>query len=120
MHVYGPGVEGYKPVAIEIGGPPSLLAHETDFPEPKTLFLEAIRETVPVYEDRVRILKDVTVSPRFQGESISIPVTFAYQACDDRVCYLPSRVSFALEVGLVAHDRERVPETLRRKKAPSP
>jgi hypothetical protein len=118
MHVYAPGVEGYKPVAVEVGEHPSLLAHETDFPEPESLFLEAIRETVPVYEGRVRILKDVTVSPRFQGESVSIPVTFAYQACDDRICYTPSRVSFALEVDLVPHDRERVPETLRKKPAP--
>ena len=116
MHVYAPGVEGYRPVVVDIDQHPSLLSHETDFPEPERLRLEAIGETVPVYHGRVRILKDVTLSPRFRDERISIPVTFSYQACDNRVCYTPSKVKFAVEVELVPHDGERAPEALRKKK----
>lgn len=119
MHVYAPGVRGYRPVVVDVDAHPSLLAHETDFPEPEFLHLEAIKETVPVYHGRVRILKDVTISPRFRDEKLSIPLTFSYQACDDKVCYAPSQVKFALEVALVPHDSERVPEALQKKKSGS-
>jgi hypothetical protein len=117
MHVYAPGVQGYRPLVVEIDDHPSLLSHETDFPKAELLHLEAISETVPVYHGRVRVLKDVTISPRLREESIRIPLSFSYQACDDRVCYAPTQVKFALEVALVPHDGERVPEALQKKKA---
>ena len=119
MHVYAPGVEGYRPVAVEIDHP-SLQSHQTDFPVPEILHLEAIKETVPVYHGRVRILKDVTISPRLRDEKVAIPITFSYQACDDKVCYAPSKVKFEVEVALVPHDTERAPEALQKKKAPAP
>jgi AhpC/TSA family/Disulphide bond corrector protein DsbC len=116
MHVYAPGVEGYRPVEVDIDEHRFLLPHQTEFPEPERLHLEAIGETVPVYHGRARILKDVTISPRVRDRRISIPLTFSYQACDDRVCYTPSRVKFAVEVQLVPHDGERAPEALQKKK----
>jgi AhpC/TSA family/Thiol:disulfide interchange protein DsbD, N-terminal len=115
MHVYAPGVMGYRPVSLEIADDPMLLAHDTDFPEPEMLHLEAIGETVPVYEGHFRLLKDVTISPRLRTETVTIPVTFSYQACDDEICYIPTRVPFSLELRLVPHDGERVPEELRKK-----
>jgi hypothetical protein len=120
MHVYAPGVEGYRPVVVEVDAHPSLQSHETNFPEPAMLHLEAIKETVPVYHGRVRILKDVTISPRVRDEKISIPLTVSYQACDDKVCYAPSQVKFEVEVALAPHDTERAPEALQKKKAPAP
>ena len=117
MHVYAPGVEGYRPVAVEIDHP-SLQSHQTDFPVPEILHLEAIKETVPVYHGRVRILKDVTISPRLLDEKVAIPIAFSYQACDDKVCYAPSKVKFEVEVELVPHDTERAPEALQKKKGP--
>jgi hypothetical protein len=116
MHVYAPGVQGYRPLTVEVDEHPALLSHETDFPEPEMLHLEAIRETVPVYQGRVRILKDVTISPRLRDEKLRIPVTFSYQACDDKVCYAPSQVKFDIEVTVVPHDDERAPEAMQKKK----
>jgi hypothetical protein len=101
---------------VEIDENPSLLAHETDYPESERLHLEAIGETVPVYHGRLRILKDVTISPRVRDPKITIPLTLSYQACDDRVCYTPAKVRFAVEVALVPHDSERAPESLQKKK----
>jgi hypothetical protein len=116
MHVYAPGVKGYRPLAVEVAEHPALLAHETEFPKPTLLHLEAIRETVPVYHGSVRVLKDVTISPKFREERISIPLIVSYQACDDRVCYEPSKVELALGLKLVPHDGERAPEAIRTKK----
>jgi hypothetical protein len=115
MHVYAPGVKGYRPVTLEIESDPMLLAHEADFPEPSILHLPAIRETVPVYQGKVRILKDVTISPRLREDGVRIPLAFSYQACDDRVCYAPVKLPIAIGLKLVPHDTERVPDELRRK-----
>jgi hypothetical protein len=115
MHVYAPGVKGYRPLTVDIDSDPMLLGYETDFPEPETLHLEAIRETVPVYQGKVRILKDVSLSPRLREESVRIPLTFSYQACDDKVCYAPMKLPIAIDLKLVPHDGERVPEAMRKK-----
>jgi hypothetical protein len=115
MHVYAPGVKGYRPVTLEIESNPMLLSHETQLPEAEILHLEAIRETVPVYQGKVRFLKDVTVSPRLREDSVRIPLLFSYQACDDRVCYAPVKLPIAVDLKLIPHDGERVPEALRRK-----
>lgn len=119
MHVYAPGVEGYRPVALTLGENPALLVHDTDFPESRTIHLEAIGETVPVYEGRARILQDVTISPRYREPSLEIPATFSYQACDDRVCYIPTKVPVTFHLKLADHDGERVPEAMRKKGATS-
>lgn len=115
MHVYAPGVESYEPVAFELDENPVLMPHETDFPEPEILHLEAIGETVPVYAARARILKDVTISPRYREETLVLTGTFSYQACDDRICYIPTEVPLRFELTLEPHDGQRAPEELRAK-----
>jgi hypothetical protein len=115
MHVYAPGVEGYRPVSLRVEESPALRIQEARFPPPEILLLPAIRERVPVYQGTVRITRDVTVSPRFRGPELEVPAEFSYQACDDRVCYPPTKVPLRFKLGLEGHDRERVPEALRRK-----
>ncbi len=98
--------------------------HHPDRPrvDPEILHLEAIKETVPVYENHVRILQDVTISPRLPGwdsaetadSKVVLPATFSYQACDDRICYAPAKIPLTFTLNVVAHDVERVPENLRR------
>ena len=117
MHVYAPGVAGYRPVSFSIEENPALRVHEPEFPKPEILHLPVIQERVPVYQGKVRITRDVTLSPRFKGPELEIPASFAYQACDDRVCYPPTTVPFRFKLRLESHDRERVPESLRKRGA---
>ncbi len=116
MHVYAPGVEGYRPVSVAISDIPYLRVHETTFPESEVMLLPVIGEAVPVFHDSVRILQDVTLSPRAPGYAeLTIPATFSYQACDDRVCYAPAQVELTFKLKLTQHDDTRVPEEMRRK-----
>ncbi len=121
MHVYAPGVEGYRPVSVSIPDIPYVRVHETVFPEADILLLPAIGEAVPVFDGSVRILQDVTLSPRLPGydepetTELSIPVTFSYQACDDKMCYVPTKIELTFELTLIQHDGTRVPEQMRRK-----
>ena len=121
MHVYAPGVQGYRPVSVTIPDMPYVRVHETAFPESDVMLLPAIGEAAPVFHDSVRILQDVTLSPRLPGydepdaSELSIPATFSYQACDDRVCYVPTQVELTFKLKLTQHDGTRVPEEMRRK-----
>ncbi len=121
MHLYAPGVEGYRPVAVRVAEAPYLRVHETTYPTSEMIRLPVIGESVPVFRGKVRILQDVTLSPRLPGfdeeESgpLEIPVTFSYQACDDKVCFVPSEVPLTFKIAITEHDENRAPEALQRK-----
>lgn len=120
MHVYAPGVQGYKPVAFVIDRNPDVAPHDARFPASKTLLLPAIKERVPVYENKVRITRDVTISGTAKGPEVTIQGHFDYQACDDQICYTPKSVPVTFTLQLQQLDRERVPEAMRRKAPGTP
>jgi hypothetical protein len=122
MHVYAPGVEGYRPVAVTIPEIPYVRVHETAFPESEILLLPAIGEAVPVFHGSIRILQDVTLSPRLpksEPDQVSIPMMFSYQACNDTVCFIPAQIELTFNLKLIDHDSQRVAETLQKKVEPS-
>ena len=62
MHVYAPGVEGgYIPVEWSMTETKGWRAHEVVWPPSRKLRLEAIHETVPVYEGKFRLTRDLTI-----------------------------------------------------------
>jgi hypothetical protein len=115
MHLYAPGVRGYRPVEFNVEPNPALTIHQAGFPKPQVLFLPAIKERVPVYAGKFRITRDVTVAAAVRDPAIELKGTIEYQACDDKICYLPKSVPLRFSLVVEAHDRERVPEALRRK-----
>jgi hypothetical protein len=70
---------------------------------------------VPVFEGKVRITRDFTISPGARSPKVEVRGQFEYQACDDKICYIPRTVPLTFAVDLESLDRERVPEPLRRK-----
>jgi hypothetical protein len=116
LHVYAPGVKGYIPIDFKLASTPELRTGEARYPEPKTLFLNAIKERVPVYEGKFRISRDVTVAAdrEFikslgQGRVISINGELKYQACDKAVCYVPVSVPVSWEITVLPLDSQRSP-----------
>ena len=128
MHVYAPGVqEGYRPVDWVMKETAAVATAATAFPPSKTLFLPAINEKVPVYLGKVRLVREITIakdnalkpllSPN--GE-FTVEGEFKYQACDDRVCYIPAAIPLKWTFILEQHDRERAPTELRRQAPKAP
>lgn len=116
MHIYAPDVEGYLPTSFSIQNNPFFTVHDPTFPKPEILDLPAIKERVPVYEGKLRISRDITISPELRdAKQLDISGAFGYQACDDKICYTPRTVPLNFLIKLIPHDDERVPETLRRK-----
>jgi hypothetical protein len=122
VHVYAPGVEGYAPVSWTMTPSAAWKSSEVHFPASKTLNLEAIHETVPVFDGKFRLSReliiadDKTVRPLLDvSGNLVIEGVIKYQACDDRQCFLPASVPVKWTVPFQALDRTRVPTELQRK-----
>lgn len=125
VHVYSPGVMGYKPIELLLHRSGGLDLEPAVYPRSKTLYLEAIKEQVPVFEGKLRITQDVTVtfSKLRDGlralssseRAISIAGELKYQACDKTVCYLPVSVPVKWQLEVLPLDLKRSPEAIRHK-----
>lgn len=122
MHVYAPGVENYIPIDWKMKDSPAFTAHEVSMPAPKMLHLPVIDETVPVYTGHFRIVRDITIAAEAKVKPLvdasglfTVEGTLRYQACDDRVCYVPQELPVKWTFQLEGHDRERVPVELQKK-----
>jgi len=123
MHVYAPGVsEGYIPIEWNMTDAPVFSSHEITLPPSKMLRLEAIGETVPVFTGHFRLERDITIAAENNVKPLAdnsgqftVAGTLRYQACDDKLCYIPQELALKWNFQLEGHDRERVPEELRRK-----
>ena len=123
MHVYAPGVEGgYIPIAWNMAPSKGWRALDVTWPPSKKLRLEVIKETVPVYEGKLRLTRDITLGQTRElaplltpDRKLAVEGTFRYQACDDRECYPPQTVPLRWTFRLNALDSKRVPPELQRK-----
>ena len=122
MHVYAPGVEGYIPIEWKMQESAVLTAHAGIYPPSENLHLAAIDETVPVYKDHFRLTRDITIGqdagvrPALDSSGkFTVAGTLRYQACDDRVCYIPQELPVKWTFQYVEFDRVRVPAEMRRK-----
>ena len=117
VHLYAPG-SSYRAVDIKIADNPALQQGELSLPEPEVIYLDAIDESVPVYHGKVRISREVAVSPLYRGDTVKIAATLNYQTCDDEICYLPDQMPIEFELKMVPHDRTRTPEDVRHQDSP--
>jgi hypothetical protein len=97
-HAYAPGVKGYRPLELQLDPDPLFQIHETRYPPAGTYYFAPLKETVPVFEGKFRLTRDVTVTlpgalPRFKDvEEFPATITgsLRYQICSDVVCYPPA------------------------------
>jgi peroxiredoxin len=123
VHVYAPGADGYRVTELRIHPASDYMLESSSYPKAKSLYLEAIKETVPVYENSFRVSQDVALSYSrdfigslsTQGKTVEITGEFRYQACDARLCYLPEAIPVKWQVQVLPLDRQRAPEAIRHK-----
>jgi len=115
VHVYAPGVTGYKPIALAIDRQPPLVVRDAQFPRSEDYFFKPLNEHVAVYQRPFRIVQDLEIDPSPQAapaiaerSALTINGTLTYQACDDKVCFTPQSVPLSWSIGLKPLDRERV------------
>ena len=125
VHVYSPGVQGYKPIQLILQGLPGIELQPVVYPSSKMLYLEAIQERVPVFEGKFRISQDLTVTPARTADAlrsvfskertISITGDLKYQACDQTVCYPPTSVAVKWQLQILPLDLHRSPKAVQHK-----
>ena len=125
VHVYSPGVKGYKPIQLVLHPPGGIEPTPAVYPSSKILYLPAIKEQVPVFEGKFRIAQDVTIPVSKVGagiravlgasNTVSISGELQYQACDATICYPPTSVSLRWELKVEPLDLHRSPENIRHK-----
>ncbi len=122
VHVYAPGVQGYIPVDWSIDASDAIKPGPAKYPDSRILRLEAIKESVPVYQGEFWLERDVVigidraVTPLLDSHGdLTITGVFRYQACDDERCYLPESIPVRWTVHYHPLDRTRVPEDMQRK-----
>ena len=125
VHVYSPGAAGYKPIQLVLHPSGKIQLSPVNYPSPKVLYLEAIKERVPVFEGKFRITQDITLPFSKAGDGfravfsadrkISITGELLYQACDETTCYRPTSVPVKWELTVQPLDLHRSSESIRHK-----
>ena len=125
VHVYSPGVQGYKPIQLALQEIPGIEFQSVVYPGSHTLYLEAIKEQVPVFEGKFRITQDLTVTPSKTSDAIravfshkrtvAVKGELMYQACDKTVCFPPTSLPLSWEIEVLPLDLKRSPEAIQHK-----
>jgi hypothetical protein len=121
-HAYAPGDHAYRALDLKLEPSPLLAFHEPVRPRPVEFHFAPLDETVPVYEGRFRLLRDVTLTTERDalealGESpeLELQGLLEFQVCSETTCYPPSSLPLSWTLTPRELDRERVPEALRRR-----
>jgi hypothetical protein len=114
IHVYAPGDHAYRVIRLvpepdPDPGPESLFSiRDAMYPESRDYYLEPLEEHAPVFEGSFRILVPVALQASREtallslqpGATATLSARLEYQACDDKVCFLPESVPVRLTLGL--------------------
>jgi DsbC/DsbD-like thiol-disulfide interchange protein len=100
IHVYAPGAKDYVPIGLTLEPMADLIIGKTSYPKSETILFE--KERVPVFQKPFRLVEQVTIARTAPtGAIMTIRGTVTYQACDDKVCFIPASapVTWTLTVG---------------------
>ena len=93
VHVYAPGAKDYLPVKVTLKPQAEVKAGKATYPKSEMMFFAPLNETVPVYEKAFRITQDATLAKTVKaGSTLTLAGTLDFQACDDKVCFVPESV----------------------------
>ena len=100
MHVYAPEQKAYLPVSLRLEPSPGITARVPVFPRGESFFFAPTKETQIVYSQPFRVELPVDIARGRPAGPLKLTGTLQYQACDDRVCYVPRKISIAWQLNL--------------------
>lgn len=107
MHVYAPGKHDYQVIGVKIDPQPWLRVQGINYPASEIYHFKELDEKVETYGKPFTLVQDLAIlaTPEARKALAASPTArisgrLEYQACDDKVCYAPTRVpvSFTLNV----------------------
>lgn len=105
IHLYAPGNPDYIAVSIGLAAVDGLTVGTPIYPAAEPYFFAPLKESVKVYSKPFQIRVPLTVHAAFlerksATDGVTLTGSFAYQACDDKVCFPPQTLSFSVPVAV--------------------
>jgi len=119
IHVYAPGANNYRVIAINIAAQPYVRTLPIKYPASQIYFFRPLKERVPVYQKPFSLVQEVVLegTPQAQAsfrgkDSVTLNGTLEYQACDDKICYNPVSIpiSWTLSLRPLVLERPALPK----------
>jgi hypothetical protein len=104
MHVYAPGKHDYQVIAVKIDPQPWLKVAPTTYPPSEIYHFKELDEKVETYGKPFKLVQDITVlntaaaKKALAAGPVKLTGKLEYQACDDKVCYAPTRIPVSFEL----------------------
>ena len=104
MHVYAPGKHDYQVIAVKIDPQPWMKVAPTSYPPSEIYHFKELDEKVETYGKPFKLVQDVTIlntaaaKKALAASPIKLSGTLQYQACDDKVCYAPTKVPVSFDL----------------------
>jgi hypothetical protein len=109
MHVYAPGAEGYKVIALTMAPQPFVRILPLQYPPSEIYFFAPLDERIPVYQKPFTLRQELVLDDRPEGRAafrgkpaLTVTGALAYQACDDKVCFNPVTVPLSWTLSLTS------------------
>lgn len=105
MNAHEATLDWLIPTELGLELPEGATAGETTYPPEKLMrfeFSDALADGKPiaVYEGRPTILTELTLPVSLAGESLNVPISLHYQACDDKSCVAPVTTHTSIDLPL--------------------
>jgi hypothetical protein len=106
MHVYAPGKHDYQVITVKVDPQPWLRMQPTKYPASEIYHFKELDEKVETYGKPFTLVQEIAILDNAEAKKalaagpVKLSGRLEYQACDDKVCYAPTRipVSFNLTV----------------------
>jgi hypothetical protein len=112
MHLYAPGKHSYQVVQLSLDPQPWMRSQAPIYPRSEIYHFKPLNERVEVFIRPFQLRRDVTLLATQDAQkmlagmtSVTITGSLEYQACDDKVCFNPSRIPVSFVVKLKELDR---------------
>jgi len=104
MHVYAPGKHEYQVIAVKLDPQPWFRVAPTTYPASEIYHFKELDEKVETYGKPFKLVQDLTVlatpaaRKALAAGLVKLTGKLEYQACDDKVCYAPTRIPVSFEL----------------------
>jgi DsbC/DsbD-like thiol-disulfide interchange protein len=101
IHVYAPGAKDYQSISLTLDTHANITPGRVIYPISDHLKFDG--ESVPVFQKPFRLTEDVTVGKSAKpGAKLTITGRVDYQACDDKVCFIPASIPVSWSIDIAA------------------
>lgn len=99
IHIYAPGEKENLPITVTLARDRDYRVGVPRLPPAQTYFFPPLKLTQLVYSKPFRIRQPITVVNPPPTGPMTITGTVRYQACDDKLCYVPKSVDLSWVIG---------------------